>query len=86
MQGLHRFEESGRFLCIGKDFLLRRASMYAAKCGYPVDKVQYYGIVDTEGKNIGKATWWENQEAVRRVMAEIRRIGEYGEKGDLSIF
>lgn len=80
------FESYQNILCIGKAFLLRRASMYAAKVGYPEEKMQYYGTVDTTGKNIGKYTWWEREDSIKRVLAEIRRIGEYGEKGDLSIF
>lgn len=80
------FENFGNILCIGKAFLLRRASMYAAKMGYPVDKMQYYGTVDKEGRNIGKDTWWKSQTAIDRVLAEIKRIGEYGLTGDLSIF
>lgn len=80
------FEKYSNILCIGKAFLLRRASMYAAKVGYPENKMQYYGTVDMNGTNIGKYTWWQKEEAVMRVLAEIKRIGEYGMKGDLSIF
>lgn len=79
------FEQFSNILCIGKAFLLRRASMYAAKLGYPADKMQYYGTVDHEGRNIGKDTWWKSDTAIERVLAEIKRIGEYGLKGDLSI-
>lgn len=79
------FERFPSILCIGKAFLLRRASMYAAKLGYPADKMQYYGTVDHEGRNIGKDTWWKSDTAIERVLAEIKRIGEYGLKGDLSI-
>ncbi len=64
-----------RILCVCKAFLLRRASMYAAKFGYSADKMQYYGTVDRSGKNIGPDTWWQNNDAVKRVMAEIERIG-----------
>ena len=80
------FEKYSNILCIGKAFLLRRASMYAAKAGYPEDKMQYYGTVDVNGKNIGKYTWWQREDSVMRVLAEIKRIGEYGMKGDLSIY
>lgn len=73
-------------LCIGKAFLLRRASMYAANFQYPADKLQYWGTVDAEGRNIGKYTWWKNKPAIERVLAEIRRIGEYALSGDLSIY
>ena len=60
--------------------------MYAAKLEYPVERMQYFGTVDSEGRNIGKDTWWKSKAAVERVLSEIRRIGEYGLKGDLSIF
>ena len=80
------FEGFESILCIGKAFLLRRASMYAAKLNYPVEKMQYYGTVDTGGRNIGKTTWWNCPAAIERVLAEIKRIGEYGLAGDLSIF
>lgn len=82
MGGFAHFE---KILCIGKAFLLRRASMYAAKLDYPAEKMQYYGTVDREGRNIGRDCWWENPAAVERVLAEIKRIGEYGLSGDLSI-
>lgn len=81
--GFARYEH---ILCVGKAFMLRRASMYAAKLGYPAEKLQYYGTVDVEGRNIGRDTWWKSQSAIERVLAEIRRIGEYGLAGDLSIF
>lgn len=83
MGGFDSFES---IMCIGKAFLLRRASMYAAKYDYPAGKMHYIGTVDKEGRNIGKNCWWENPTAVERVLAEVRRIGEYGGKGDLSIF
>lgn len=86
IQKLGGFQKYSSILCIGKAFLLRRASMYASKLGYPVEKMQYYGTVDTEGKNIGADSWWKSDEAINRVMAEVERIGKYYLKGDLSIF
>lgn len=86
IETLGGFSRFSNILCIGKAFLLRRASMYAAKTGYPSEKMQYYGTVDYEGRNIGRNCWWENPSAIERVLAEIRRIGEYGLAGDLSIF
>ena len=72
-------------LCIGKAFMLRRASMYALKTGYPAEKMQYYGTVDREEICISRDGWWEDPKAIKRVLAEIKRIGEYGLSGDLSI-
>ena len=86
IEDLGGWDKFDRILCIGKAFLLRRASMYAAKFGYPFEKMQYYGTVDTEGKNIGPDTWWQSEDARKRVMAEIERIGKYYASGDLSIF
>lgn len=86
IEELGGFPHFDKILCIGKAFLLRRASMYAAKTGYPAEKMQYYGTVDHKGRNIGRDCWWENPTAVERVLAEIKRIGEYGLSGDLSIF
>ena len=80
------FEKYSSILCIGKAFLLRRASMYASKLGYPIEKMQYYVTVDREGKNIGADSWWKSDEAINRVMAEVERIGRYYAKGDLGIF
>lgn len=86
IDGLGGWNRFKHILCIGKAFILRRASMYAAKFGYPADKMQYYGTVDRDGKNIGPDTWWQSEDAIRRVMAEIERIGKYSLSGDLSIF
>ena len=86
IKGLGGWECFEHILCIGKAFLLRRASMYSAKFGYPADKMQYFGTVDCSGKNIGPDSWWKNEDAVKRVMAEIERIGKYYLSGDLSIF
>ena len=80
------FNNFSQILCVGNAFLLRRASMYAAKFHYPMEKMRYYGVVDTKGRNIGKDTWWNSDESIKRVMAEIERIGKYYQFGDLSIF
>lgn len=85
VEDLGGFNTFDKILCIGKAFLLRRASMYAAKFEYPAEKMQYFGTVDTEGKNIGANTWWQNGEAIKRVMAEVERIGKYYNEGFLSI-
>lgn len=81
--GFSRFE---KILCIGNAFLLRRASMYASKFLYPLEKMYYFGVVDVSRRNIGKNTWWKTEESINRVMAEIERIGKYYQSGDLSIF
>jgi len=80
------FDKFNTILVVGKAFLIRRAKMYASKLGYPQNKMQYYGTVDKEGINIDPACWWESDNSVKRVMAEIERIGKYALNGDLSIF
>lgn len=79
------FDQFNSILCIGQAFLLRRAKMCAAKCGYPHEKLTYYGTVDKNGRNIGPDTWWTSDVARTRVLEEIGRISTYTLKGDLSI-
>lgn len=85
-------EEKGGFkafhhiLCVGNSFLLRRISLYAAKLGFPADRMQYFGVWDKEGRNIGPDSWWKSEVAVNRVMAEVERIGKYYGDGNMSIF
>ena len=40
IMSLGGFDKWNKILCIGKAFLLRRASMYAAKLDYPINKMQ----------------------------------------------
>ena len=81
--GFSAFE---RILMIGKAFMLRRVSMYAAHLAYPKEKLQYYGTVDKQGRNIGPDCWWESPAAADRVMAEIERIGKYYKGGNLGLY
>ena len=86
IEELGGFENFNNILVIGKAFLIRRAKMYASKLGYPANKMQYYGTVDKEGRNIAPECWWESDDSIQRVMAEVERIGKYAQSGDLSIF
>lgn len=81
--GLEQFQH---ILCVGNSFLLRRASMYAAKLEYPMEKMQFFGVYDREGRNISKDGWWKSEVSIQRVMAEIERIGKYYATGNMSIF
>lgn len=91
--GFDRFES---ILFVGMAFMLRRTQMCAQRFGYPVSKIQYLGVVNSEGLNISADHWWEaSSEAKNRVMAEVMRIGDYAgggkkednsPKDDLSIF
>lgn len=80
------FEAFSHILCVGNSFLLRRISLYAAKLGFPADRMQYYGVWDKAGRNIGPDSWWESEVAVNRVMAEVERIGKYYGDGNMSVF
>lgn len=73
-------------LVVGNSFLLRRISLYAAKLGFPAERLQYYGVWDKNGRNIGPDSWWKSEVAVSRVMAEVERIGKYYADGNMSIF
>lgn len=74
-------------LVIGKAFLQRRASMYARFLGYPVDNMDYYGLVDKNGLDIGEDCWWKNSSSVERIMKEIERIGSYYVQfGNMSVY
>ena len=80
---LNRFR---KILCVCKAFLARRAKMSAVKCGYPIERIDFYGTVYEKGKNIGPNTWYETEAATKRVMEEIKRIAEYTLKGDISLY
>ena len=80
------FDSFGRILCVGNSFLLRRISLYAAKLGFPTERLQYYGVWDKNGRNIGPDSWWKSEIAIQRVMAEVERIGRYYADGNMSIF
>ena len=80
------FEAFGHMLVVGNSFLLRRISLYAAKLGFPAERMQYYGVWDKEGRNIGPDSWWKSEVAVNRVMAEVERIGKYYGEGVMSVW
>jgi len=80
------FESYQKILCVGNSFLLRRASLYASGLGYPMEKLQYYGVWDKEGRNIGPDSWWKSEVSRNRVMAEVERIGKYYATGNMSLF
>lgn len=86
IKGIGGFSAFNRILFIGKAFMLRRVAMYAARLEYPKEKLQYFGTVDKEGRNIGPDCWWESTAATDRVMAELERIGKYYKDGNLSIY
>lgn len=80
------FDSFNNILLVGNSFLLRRASMYAAKLRYPMERMQYFGVYDREGRNISPDGWWKSEVSIQRVMAEIERIGKYYASGNMSIW
>lgn len=81
------FEKYLSIMFIAKAFVCRRIEMTARALNYPENSnYQYYPIVDHDGLNIGKHTWWYTQPAQDRVVSELQRIATYIQKGDLSIF
>lgn len=79
-------EAFGHMLVVGNSFLLRRISLYAARLGFPAERLQYYGVWDKAGRNIGPDSWWKSEVAINRVMAEVERIGKYYKDGNMSVF
>ena len=86
IERLGGFSAFQSILFIGKAFMMRRVSMYAAHLDYPGERLQYFGTVDKNGRNIGPDCWWKTTPATERVMAEIERIGKYYKNGNLGLF
>lgn len=85
-ESIKSLDDFDRILCIGRAFMTRRAKMCAAACGFPTEKIDFFGTVDKKGKNIGPDSWWKSEAAIKRVLEELKRIAEYSLKGDLSLF
>ena len=79
------FSKYNNILIMGAAFALRRIKMCASKLDYPLNKIQYIGTVNKEGRNCGKDNWWMSEDAKIRVYQELERIGKYLVKGDLDI-
>ena len=79
------FDQFNSILFLGKAFMMRRAQMSAMAQEYPMNKIQYYGLVDRNGRNIAADSWWERDESRVRVLQEVERIGKYSAKGDIEI-
>ena len=79
------FNKYNNILIMGAAFALRRIKMCASKLDYPLNKIQYIGTVNKEGRNCGKYNWWMSEDAKIRVYQELERIGKYLIKGDLDI-
>ena len=72
-----------RILRIAKDFVARRWFMNASNYNFPIDKCDFYGVVD--GRNIGKENWYKSELGINQVMKEFINIGQQTIDGELSI-
>ena len=72
-----------RILRVAKDFVVRRWFMNAMKYNFPVDKCDFYGVVD--GRNISKNDWYKSDVGIKQVMQEFVNIGQQTMDGELSI-
>ena len=72
-----------RILRIAKDFVARRWFMNAIRYNFPVEKCDFYGVVD--GRNISKNDWYKSEAGIKQVMKELVNIGQQTIDGELSI-
>ena len=72
-----------RILRIAKDFVARRWYMNAKKYNFPIDKCDFYGVVDN--RNISKNDWYKSEIGIKQVMKEFINIGELTINNELSI-
>lgn len=72
-----------RILFVCKTFHTRRVLMTARN--FLPQQVEYFFLPMIDERNIRRDNWWQDQIARERILAEVRRIGEYALKGDLSI-
>ena len=72
-----------KILRIAKDFVARRWYMNAKKYNFPIEKCDFYGVVD--GRNISKTDWWKSKIGINQVMQEFINIGQLTIEEKLSI-
>ena len=72
-----------RILRIAKDFVARRWFMNAKKHNFPIEKCDFYGVVD--GRNISKNDWYKSETGINQVMKEFINIGELTIDNELTI-
>ena len=80
---LVNIDEYNRILRIAKDFVARRWYMNAKNYNFPIDKCDFYGVVD--GRNISKKDWYKSDEGIIQVMKELINIGQLTIDKELSI-
>jgi len=71
-----------RIILVSKPYHSRRLKMTFAKF-FPQSELLIIPVVDE--RKINSKNWWKNKEKIDRVMEEIKKIGEYYLKGDLSL-
>lgn len=72
-----------RILRIAKDFVARRWFMNASNYNFPIDKCDFYGVVDN--RNISKTEWYKSEIGINQVMKEFINIGNLTINKELSI-
>lgn len=72
-----------RILRVAKDFVARRWYMNARKHNFPIDRCDFFGVVDS--RNISKEDWYKSEAGIKQVMKEFINIGELTIKEELSI-
>lgn len=61
-----------------------RRALLTARTVFPRD-VALTVAVPQDPRDLQAATWWQTPEGIGRVMAELRRIGDYAAKGDIDL-
>lgn len=72
-----------KILRIAKDFVARRWYMNAKKYNFPIEKCDFYGVVDN--RNISKKDWYKSEIGINQVMKEFINIGNQTIDRELSI-
>ena len=72
-----------RILRVAKDFVARRWYMNAKKYNFPIEKCDFYGVID--GRNISKNDWYKSEIGINQVMKEFINIGQLTIDKELNI-
>ncbi len=68
---------------IGKPYHMRRALMTARR--FWPEHIRFLMLPSNLPQDMKADNWWESDWGRTRIMDELRRIGEYGVKGDLAL-
>lgn len=72
-----------RVALIGKPYHMRRALMTARR--FWPEHIEYLMLPSNLAQDLKADNWWDSEWGRTRIMDELRRIGEYGAKGDLAL-